>query len=69
MRGHDLLPSSGAQLLLAAAMGTESLAGVRFVHHDLVTDVRGHKLSKRDDADAHAVAATPTAATASTDWP
>jgi glutamyl/glutaminyl-tRNA synthetase len=60
VRGRDLLPSSAAQLLLAQPLGARRFSGARFVHHDLVDDARGAKLSKRDNADAlRAIAERP----------
>lgn len=60
VRGADLLDSSAAQLMLADALGLESFAAIRLLHHSLVTDEFGHKLSKRDDAMAlRAVAGRP----------
>jgi glutamyl-tRNA synthetase len=46
IRGMDLLPSTAAQLLIAPALGAESLARASFHHHALVQDDAGHKLSK-----------------------
>lgn len=52
VRGRDLLPSSAAQVLLAQPLGARRFRRARFVHHDLVGDATGVKLSKRDNADA-----------------
>lgn len=52
VRGHDLRPSSAAQLLLADAAGAHAFTKARFLHHELLLDAHGSKLSKRDDADA-----------------
>jgi glutamyl/glutaminyl-tRNA synthetase len=49
VRGQDLLPSTAAQLWLAAQVSeTQSFATTRiqFFHHALLTDAGGHKLSK-----------------------
>ncbi len=60
VRGTDLLPSTAAQLLLAQALGAQRFSQARFVHHELVADAEGAKLSKRDNADAlRAVAGRP----------
>ncbi len=60
VRGTDLLPSTAAQQLLAPVVGAVGFSEVAFVHHPLVTDAAGHKLSKRDDADSlRAIADTP----------
>lgn len=52
VRGADLLTSSAAQLLIARGAGAESLLRARFIHHPLVSDAAGRKMSKRDNADA-----------------
>lgn len=52
VRGMDLLPSTLCQLHLAERLGLESFLRVRFVHHPLLTDARGAKLSKSDGAQA-----------------
>jgi glutamyl-tRNA synthetase len=49
VRGQDLLPSTAAQLWLAAQVSeTQTFATTRiqFYHHALLTDAGGHKLSK-----------------------
>ncbi len=46
VRGLDLMPSTGAQLALASALGLREFASVRFWHHELVRDEAGDKLSK-----------------------
>jgi len=46
VRGKDLWPSTLAQLGLAAQMNLPAFASVCFVHHDLIKDERGKKLSK-----------------------
>ncbi|MCA6362495.1 MAG: tRNA glutamyl-Q synthetase [Bacteroidetes bacterium] len=46
VRGEDLLPSTAAQLFLAQHLGYESFLQTRFLHHDLITDEQGNKLSK-----------------------
>ena len=53
VRGFDLLPSTTAQLWLAAQLAeTQSFnAGrIQFQHHQLVADAAGHKLSKSTQA-------------------
>lgn len=65
VRGEDLRPSTAAQLLLSDALGERGVdcrrfADAHFVHHPLVADQTGAKMSKRDNADAlHAIAMTP----------
>jgi glutamyl/glutaminyl-tRNA synthetase len=46
IRGADLLPSSVCQLYLAERLGLESFRQVVFLHHPLITDSAGAKLSK-----------------------
>jgi glutamyl-tRNA synthetase len=52
VRGEDLLPSTACQLRIAELMGMKSFAEVRFLHHELLTDVHGNKLSKSAGASA-----------------
>ena len=51
VRGVDLLPSSAAQLHLAAALDAPTFASARFRHHGLVTALDGTKLSKSQQGD------------------
>ncbi len=46
VRGEDLLHSSAAQIHLAAWLNASGVAGATYVHHGLVTDAAGMKLSK-----------------------
>lgn len=46
VRGRDLLASSAAQLFLAPSVGAENVAEATYVHHELITDSDGRKLSK-----------------------
>jgi glutamyl-tRNA synthetase/glutamyl-Q tRNA(Asp) synthetase len=48
IRGDDLLPSTGRQLLLARLLGRT--APLHFFHHPLIVNPDGTKLSKRDAA-------------------
>lgn len=52
VRGRDLLPSTAAQLFLAAQLGPagQGFGRAEFLHHPLLTDSRGGKLSKSDQA-------------------
>lgn len=50
VRGTDLLHSTAAQLFLADAVGFDSFRHSRFVHHRLLTDEKGEKLSKSEGA-------------------
>jgi len=46
VRGMDLLPSSACQLYLSRILGLSIFEHVRFLHHRLITDEAGQKLSK-----------------------
>ena len=46
VRGIDLLPSSAAQIYLATWFDATNISGAAFVHHEIVTDASGSKLSK-----------------------
>ncbi len=46
VRGLDLMPSTGAQVALAHALGLRHFPQARFWHHSLVLDDHGEKLSK-----------------------
>jgi glutamyl/glutaminyl-tRNA synthetase len=46
VRGEDLLPSTAAQLFLAQQLGYNSFLQIHFLHHELITDEQGLKLSK-----------------------
>lgn len=46
VRGRDLLPSSAAQVHLARWTDAQNVADAVYVHHGLVTDASGAKLSK-----------------------
>lgn len=50
VRGEDLLASTACQLYLAERLGLEAFRRVRFLHHPLVTDATGAKLSKSEGA-------------------
>lgn len=52
VRGEDLLSSTACQLYLADRLGLETFKRVRFLHHPLITDALGHKLSKSEGAEA-----------------
>jgi glutamyl-Q tRNA(Asp) synthetase len=49
VRGYDLLPSTGRQLLLFKALGAPA---PHYAHHAIVLDQAGHKLSKSTGAAA-----------------
>lgn len=46
VRGSDLLPSTAAQLHIACAVSVASFRDAVFVHHPLIADAAGNKLSK-----------------------
>jgi glutamyl-tRNA synthetase len=46
VRGHDLLEASGLHRYLATLLDAPGLASADFIHHPLVADERGVKLSK-----------------------
>lgn len=53
VRGHDLLPSTAAQLWLASQVSDLkkfNQQSIQFFHHDLLTDGAGQKLSKSTQA-------------------
>jgi glutamyl-tRNA synthetase len=50
VRGADLLDSSALHVWLAPYLGAEKLAQANFVHHALIADVFGQKLSKSKSA-------------------
>jgi glutamyl/glutaminyl-tRNA synthetase len=52
VRGKDLLPSTGAQAWLAGILGYTIFPRAVFVHHDLMLDDAGGKLSKSEGADS-----------------
>lgn len=52
VRGKDLLPSTGAQAWLAGLLGYQGFLNARFLHHGLMLDPAGDKLSKSQGADS-----------------
>jgi glutamyl-tRNA synthetase len=52
VRGLDLLPSTGAQITLASALGYETFPRARFWHHALILGDDGVKLSKSQGAES-----------------
>jgi len=50
VRGEDLLASTACQLHLAERLGLEVFQRVRFLHHPLIADSTGAKLSKSEGA-------------------
>ncbi|MCI4670091.1 MAG: glutamate--tRNA ligase family protein [Bacteroidia bacterium] len=50
VRGEDLVPSTAAQLHLANLSGKEEFRKASFLHHPLVQDENGYKLSKSNGA-------------------
>lgn len=52
VRGKDLLPSTGAQAWLSGMLGYGGFRKARFLHHGLMLDPEGEKLSKSQGADS-----------------
>jgi glutamyl/glutaminyl-tRNA synthetase len=52
VRGEDLISSSKAQLFLAKYLSSDFIADVEIIHHPLITDTNGDKLSKSNDSKA-----------------
>lgn len=50
VRGEDLLPSSACQVYLAGLLGLDGFTRTLFVHHALLGDANGGKLSKSQGA-------------------
>ncbi|MGL5892279.1 MAG: glutamate--tRNA ligase family protein [Bacteroidia bacterium] len=53
VRGEDLLASTAAQLFLAQKLGLDSFLQNSFLHHSLITDENGQKLSKSNQSQQH----------------
>ena len=52
VRGADLLPSTAAQVFLAERLGRTEFTESLFIHHSLLTNAQGEKLSKSQGASA-----------------
>ncbi len=52
IRGEDLAGSTAAQLFLAEVLGAAEFSRIKFLHHPLIEDDRGQKLSKSAGAEA-----------------
>lgn len=52
VRGEDLFDSTLAQLHLAKLLGNSKFEHTRFLHHPLLRDGNGNKLSKSENADS-----------------
>lgn len=50
VRGEDLLSSTAAQLYLARVLGATTFSEVQFLHHPVLHDLNGKKLSKSHDS-------------------
>ncbi len=50
VRGEDLIPSTAAQCFLAHCLGESMFPNARFLHHPLLKNPDGKKLSKTGDA-------------------
>ncbi len=55
VRGEDLLPSTACQVYMAHLLGYTAFCEARFIHHRLLTDAAGNKLSKSAGAAALAL--------------
>lgn len=53
VRGYDLLPQTHLQQKIAYILGWHQFVNARFVHHGLLTDNAGQKLSKSAGAQRH----------------
>ncbi|RMG23255.1 MAG: glutamate--tRNA ligase [Bacteroidetes bacterium] len=53
VRGQDLITSTAAQLFLASLLGGHTFEQARFLHHPLLLDQQGQKLSKSAGAASH----------------
>jgi glutamyl-tRNA synthetase len=52
VRGEDLAASTAAQRFLAEQIDAQDFLAIRFLHHPLLTDANGQKLSKSAGADS-----------------
>lgn len=52
VRGSDLLPSTAVQCVLAQRLQWSSFQNVQFLHHHLLSDAKGKKLSKSQGAES-----------------
>jgi glutamyl-tRNA synthetase len=50
VRGQDLLNSTAAQLYLAKITSQNDFLATKFLHHPLIKDTNGNKLSKSEHA-------------------
>jgi glutamyl-tRNA synthetase len=46
VRGADLLTSTAAQIFIASSLGADNVVTANYVHHSLLADASGVKLSK-----------------------
>ena len=60
VRGHDLFHSSALHIHIGALIGADSVAQCTYVHHPLLTDAHGQKLSKSAQIHSHAPQLTTT---------
>jgi glutamyl-tRNA synthetase len=59
VRGEDLRASTAVQLFLAPFLGADAFSAARFVHHALITDESGGKLSKSQAISGRALDRSP----------
>jgi glutamyl-tRNA synthetase len=55
VRGEDLLSQTALQCHISQAIGVEKFSNINFLHHPLLTDERGKKLSKSAGAQASSI--------------
>jgi glutamyl/glutaminyl-tRNA synthetase len=67
VRGADLLPSTAAQCYLAAVLGEKQFLDMQYLHHPLITNPLGEKLSKSAGHGAAAVHSPQQVATLKTE--
>ena len=59
VRGADLVESTALQMHLAPLLGADALLDAAWLHHALLTDAGGEKLSKSTNASGEPMARTP----------
>lgn len=55
VRGADLLPQTALQVFLSHLLPSNQFAQTQFLHHTLLSDGKGQKLSKSAGAQAHSI--------------
>jgi glutamyl-tRNA synthetase len=49
VRGEDLLASTAAQIFIASPLNANNVVEAHYIHHSLINDAAGHKLSNSRD--------------------